>query len=120
MQRQDSMPCIGFLLVIATLLSLGYSNLVVADDNRTKTGWPTPPTSDECWQLMPASSNASRPPLPSWIRMIAKEMPKTAAAFLELDLAQRTLGPVDLRLRAATNATQYWETRPVDPRKAGA
>jgi alkylhydroperoxidase family enzyme len=50
---------------------------------------------------MPATVDGKTPALPSWIRMVAREMPKTAAAFLELDLAQRTAGPVEPKLRAA-------------------
>ena len=67
----------------------------------TRMGWPLPPSSETCWETMPQSADGAKPPLPSWIRMVAREMPKTAAAFLELDYAHRVLGPVDRKLRAA-------------------
>ncbi|MFN9444476.1 MAG: hypothetical protein ACK57Y_00410 [Pirellulaceae bacterium] len=71
----------------------------------TRMGWPLPPSSETCWETMPQSADGAKPPLPSWIRMVAREMPKTAAAFLELDYAHRVLGPVDRKLRAAMRWT---------------
>lgn len=86
------------LIAMATLFSHSIS---AADDATTQTGWPAPPSSEECWKTLPASIDGQTPELPTWIRMIAREMPKTAAAFLELDYAQRAAGPVDPKLRAA-------------------
>ncbi len=40
-------------------------------------------------------------PLPVWARMLAGDLPRSTAAFLQLDLAQRTKSPVDPGLRAA-------------------
>ena len=76
---------------------------------------------------MPPSVDGEKPPLPSWIRMVAREMPKTAAAFLELDYAHRVLGPVDGKLRAAmrwttakANGSQYaMEIASLDAERAG-
>jgi alkylhydroperoxidase family enzyme len=64
-------------------------------------GWPQPMTNEECWKAMPKPIDGAGQPLPAWIRMLAREMPKTAAAFLELDIAQRTASPVPAPLRAA-------------------
>ena len=55
----------------------------------------------ETWDRLPPATNGSGQPLPSWARMLAAELPKSTAAFLELDLAQRTKSPVDSGLRAA-------------------
>ena len=67
----------------------------------TGMGWPVPLSNDECWQVLPKAIEGTGQPLPTWARMLAREMPRTAAAFLELDLAQRTQSPVDPKLRAA-------------------
>ena len=60
------------------------------------------PLSDvEAWKRLPAAEKGGGQPLPSWARMLAGELPRTTAAFLQLDFAQRTKGPVDPKLRAA-------------------
>jgi alkylhydroperoxidase family enzyme len=60
------------------------------------------PVSDErAWELMPKPIRGGGQALPVWARMIAPEMPRTAAAFLQLDHAQRTRSPVEPKLRAA-------------------
>ena len=90
-------------------------------------GWPLPPSSETCWERLPQSVDGAKPPLPSWIRMVAREMPKTAAAFLQLDYAHRVLGPVDGKLRAAmrwttakANGSQYaMEIASLDAKRAG-
>lgn len=83
-------------------------------DSTTLTGWKQPPSTDEVWRMLPDPVGMAKPELPSWIRMIAREMPRTAAAFIELDYAQRMEGPVDRQLRAAmrwvaakSNQAQY-------------
>jgi len=55
----------------------------------------------ETWDRLPPATTGSGQPLPSWARMLAAELPKSTAAFLELDLAQRTKSPVNSGLRAA-------------------
>jgi alkylhydroperoxidase family enzyme len=50
----------------------------------------------------PASAvESGKEPLPVWARMLASTLPRTTAALLELDHAQRTRSPVDPKLRAA-------------------
>lgn len=56
---------------------------------------------EEAWRHLPAPTLGKGRPLPSWARMLAGATPRSAAAFLELDNAQRTRGPLDPRLRAA-------------------
>ena len=52
-------------------------------------------TDEECWKLMPAAISGSGQPLPNWARAVASRLPRTAAAMLQLDLAQRTQSPLD-------------------------
>ncbi len=57
-------------------------------------------SNSEAWQKLPAADKGGDQPLPTWSRMLAAELPRTTAAFLELDLAQRTKSPVASELRA--------------------
>jgi alkylhydroperoxidase family enzyme len=54
-----------------------------------------------CWKAMPAVASGGGGPLPSWVKGVAAHLPRTAAAMLELDLAQRTRSPLDPKIRAA-------------------
>lgn len=54
----------------------------------------------ECWRRLPPALAGAGQPLPVWVRAIAGQLPRTAAAMLRLDLAQRTQSPLDPRLRA--------------------
>ena len=74
-------------------------------DAATSTGWKLPPTSEEVWKSLPTPQGTERPELPRWICMVAREMPRTAAAFIELDYAHRVEGPVEPQLRAAMRWT---------------
>lgn len=53
-----------------------------------------------CWKKMPPTEKGGGQPLPNWAKAVASHLPRTAAAMLELDLAQRTRGPVAPALRA--------------------
>ncbi len=55
---------------------------------------------DECWKRMPKADVGTGRPLPNWAKAVATHLPRTAAAMLELDLAQRTKSPIDPVLRA--------------------
>jgi hypothetical protein len=57
-------------------------------------------TDEECWKRMPETASGGGQPLPSWAKAVAVHLPRTAAAMLELDLAQRTKSPLDPALRA--------------------
>ena len=57
-------------------------------------------TDEECWRRMPPASSGGGQPLPNWAKSVATRLPRTAAAMLELDLAQRTKSPLDPVLRA--------------------
>ncbi len=90
-------------------------------------GWPAPLSNEAAWEAMPKAEQGQGSPLPTWARMLAREMPRTAAAFLELDLAQRTKSPVEPGLRAAmryvaaqANGSKYAQaTAEADARRAG-
>ena len=58
-------------------------------------------TTAEAWQQLPAAANGHGQPLPTWARVLATELPRTTAALLELDFAQRRNSPVEPRLAAA-------------------
>ena len=76
---------------------------------------------------MPKAEKGGGQPLPSWARMLAGDLPRSTAAFLQLDLAQRTKSPVDPKLRAAmrwvaahANRCAYAEAyAAADARRAG-
>ena len=62
---------------------------------------PVPLLTDlECWKRMPAATTGDGQPLPNWAKAVASRLPRTAAAMLELDLAQRVKSPLDPLLRA--------------------
>ncbi len=84
-----------FFLALCMVTSFSFA----ADE--TSMGWPAPLSNEAAWQAMPKAEQGGGAPLPTWIRMLAREMPRTAAAFLELDLAHRTKSPVEPGLRAA-------------------
>ncbi len=58
-------------------------------------------TDEEAWTRLPATMDGSKPSLPVWARMLAAEMPRTTAAYLQLDYAHRAASPLPAKLRAA-------------------
>ncbi len=54
----------------------------------------------ETWSRLPQLAGCEAGPLPTWAKAIACQMPRTAAAMLELDYAQRMSSPLDPKLRA--------------------
>lgn len=55
----------------------------------------------EAWLRLPQASKGGEQQLPTWARILASELPRTTAALLELDFAQRSKSPVEPGLRAA-------------------
>lgn len=58
------------------------------------------PTDAEAWKAMPPAEEGGGQQLPAWIRALAGPLPKTAAAMIDLDHAQRAESPLPPRLRA--------------------
>lgn len=56
---------------------------------------------EEAWAVLPATEENSKPSLPKWARMLAGYLPRTTAAYLQLDFAHRASSPLPARLRAA-------------------
>lgn len=89
----------GFLLSTVAAASLAADTF--ADPPAASDGPRFPMLSNaEAWERLPAATKGGNQPLPSWARMLAAELPRTTAALLELDLAQRTKSPVPPLLRA--------------------
>ncbi len=55
---------------------------------------------EAAWAKMPKAKTGGGVPLPNWAKAVATHMPRTAAAMLVLDHAQRTKSPLDPALRA--------------------
>jgi alkylhydroperoxidase family enzyme len=54
---------------------------------------------DEAWRHLPALERGERQPLPAWARALARALPRTTAAMLELDYLQRERSPLEPQLR---------------------
>ena len=86
----------------ALMVLCGVLSPLAAKAGPPRAGGLAAPLSDgETWRRLPKAERGGGRPLPSWARMLAGELPRSTAAFLQLDLAQRTKGPVDPGLRAA-------------------
>jgi alkylhydroperoxidase family enzyme len=57
-------------------------------------------TDEQAWKNLPPVEEGSGQALPAWIRALAGSLPKTAAAMIELDYAQRAENPLPAKLRA--------------------
>ena len=60
----------------------------------------TLPSDEDVWKLLPKATAGAGAPLPNWAKAVALQLPRTAAAMLQLDHAQRTKSPLDPKLRA--------------------
>lgn len=78
--------------------SILVTNAIAGDSSLTK-----PLSNEEAWRKLPAAAVGAGQgqPLPVWARMLANDLPRTTAALLQLDHAQRALSPLDPKLRAA-------------------
>lgn len=54
----------------------------------------------EAWNCLPTRVRGASGPLPLWARILARPLPRTTAAMLELDFAHRAGSPLDPKLRA--------------------
>lgn len=53
----------------------------------------------EAWSCLPGTVSGSQGPLPAWARALAKSLPRTTAAMLELDHLHRSRSSLDPELR---------------------
>ncbi len=118
------------MMNLAALLLIGVTFLpvvAIAAPPREGGRLVAPSSDAEAWKRLPAAVKGTGQPLPVWARMLAGEVPRTTAAFLQLDLAQRTRSPLDPKLRAAmrwvaahANRCSYAEAyASADARRAG-
>ena len=57
-------------------------------------------TDEAAWALLPPVAKGAKQPLPNWVKPVALQMPRTAAAMIELDAAFRNTDAIDTVLRA--------------------
>ncbi|MDG3004360.1 hypothetical protein PZE19_11285 [Paludisphaera sp. Pla2] len=84
-------PLIGTALLVGVLPAPPTAR---GDDAATTT------SDAEGWKRLPRTERGGEGPLPTWAKAVAARLPRTAAAMLELDFAQRTRSPLDSVLRA--------------------
>ena len=63
-----------------------------------ETAFPVP-NDAEAWGYLPTRVRGDTAPLPLWARVLARSLPRTTAAMLELDFAHRATSPLDPKLR---------------------
>jgi alkylhydroperoxidase family enzyme len=81
----------------------------------------------EAWKYLPHAEKGGGVPLPGWARALARTLPRTTAALLELDYSHRAKSPLDPKLRgtmrwvaAHANHCAYTEAiAAADLRRAG-
>jgi alkylhydroperoxidase family enzyme len=92
---------VGLWIAVAVTLG-GAAACSAADDEEASSSALSVPllSSEECWKRMPVVVSGEKEPLPHWVRAVARELPRTAAAMLHLDFAHRAKSPIDSALRA--------------------
>ncbi len=55
-----------------------------------ESGWPAALSLQQSWDALPISDNGKETPLPTWARKLARTLPHTTAALLELETLYRT------------------------------
>lgn len=71
---------------------------VEVSENSTSTLEPL--SIEETWRRLPQTTQGGDGFVPKWARVMARELPRTTAAMLQLDYAQRTRSPLNPTLRA--------------------
>ena len=85
------------ILTLGVLMSLFNPAVTVHADQKPRV---VTLTGEEAWDRLPPTTDGTKPHLPVWTRMLAAEMPRTAAAYLQLDYAHRAASPLPAKLRA--------------------
>ncbi len=97
-------PCEPFRDGSETSISLDFGTKCVEEQNvelpKFPDHWSNDTSDDEVWLQLPTPTAGRDLPLPNWAKAVAGHLPKTAAALLQLDYAQRTKSPLDSKLRA--------------------
>ncbi len=103
--------------------------MLLLDQGKTAqpTGWLQRLENAEAWKCLPAADRGTDQALPSWARQLARPLPATTAAMLELDYLHRARSPLDPQLRgkvrwvaAHANRCTYGEAcAAADLRRAG-
>ncbi len=57
-------------------------------------------TDEAAWSMLPPVAKGDKQPLPNWVKPVVLQMPRTAAAMIELDAAFRNTNAIDPALRA--------------------
>jgi alkylhydroperoxidase family enzyme len=72
-----------------------------AHNDRSNKSRPVVPlvSDSEAWRFLPTAEKAAGQPLPVWARALARSLPRTTAAMLDLDRIQRTRNPLGPSLR---------------------
>ncbi len=85
--------------LVSGAILLSTESVSTADEQSSWKAWER--LSDEqAWALLPTLATGEKQPLPNWIKPVVLQMPRTAAAMLELDKAFRDGGPLEPALRA--------------------
>ncbi len=89
-------------MIVLSLIAMALLSAADAAAPRSDAdGLAVPLSDDEAWKRLPSADRGGGQRLPSWARMLAGDLPRTTAALLQLDFAQRTKSPVQPQLRAA-------------------
>ncbi|MFN7736544.1 MAG: deiodinase family protein [Pirellula sp.] len=79
---------------------LEFRNAMASVGQSNNSGVFEPMSDDETWKRMPPTLVHGDTPLPNWAKIMAKQLPRTTAAMLQLDYIHRTQSPLDPKLRA--------------------
>jgi alkylhydroperoxidase family enzyme len=115
------------LLPLSALIALCWCSLVLPVRSDEESMNLPLLSNSQAWERLPAARVGQGASLPTWARILSSELPRSTAALLQLDYAQRTQGPVPLGLRAGmrwvaahANGAKYAEVQALaDARRAG-
>jgi alkylhydroperoxidase family enzyme len=108
--RWAAIAAAGALLLLATVLPMARTPSAPAGVvSRHPSGQPPAATNEparlhpasdaEAWASLPERLSGEAAPLPAWARILARSLPRTTAAMLELDHLHRSRSPLDPELR---------------------
>lgn len=76
----------------SSIVSESHTIGINSDDSAktTNLNWPAVLTNDDAWLALPAADVGKGTPLPKWARIMARTLPYTTAAMIELEFLYRT------------------------------